>query len=109
MCIKCLKDGDSELSIMLMLSAPKLRSNPRNHTVPILDIFPNDQDPTVSYMVMPCLRSMDCPEFEMVREVVKFVDQILEVHSDIHGLSAWFNCWWDQGLVFQHKNGVAHR
>ena len=50
-------------------------------TVPVLDIFPDDEDPTVSYMVMPCLRSMDSPEFDTVGEVAEFVDQILGVHD----------------------------
>lgn len=42
-------------------------------------MFQDDEDPEISYMVMPFLRPIDLPKFEFVIEVVDFVDQILEV------------------------------
>lgn len=62
-----------------MLWAPPLRDDPRNHCVPILDIFQDDEDESISYMVMPFLRLIDSPPFDTPQDVVEFVDQILEV------------------------------
>jgi hypothetical protein len=62
-----------------MFSAEPLRSDPRNHCVPILDLIQDDEDPNVSYMVMPHLRPMENPPFESVEEVIDYADQILEV------------------------------
>ena len=77
--IKRVKTGDLESNIAIMLNEERYRQDSRNHSVPILDTFADDQDPSVSYMVMPFLREIDWPEFETVAEVVDFVDQILEV------------------------------
>ncbi|KAL6306741.1 hypothetical protein BKA93DRAFT_772601 [Sparassis latifolia] len=89
--IKRVKTGDNESQIATMFSAPRLRTDPNNHCVPILEVFQDADDKTISYMVMPCLRFIDRPPFERVIDVVDFVDQLLE------------------GLVFMHQNGVAHR
>ena len=55
--------------------------DPANHSVPILDTFQDLIDKSISYLVMPFLRLIDDPEFEVVEEVLDFVDQILEVCS----------------------------
>ena len=65
----------------MMLCSGDLRDDPRNHSVPILDTFQDDEDEKISYVVMPLLRLMDNPEFEAVGEIVGFADQILEVCS----------------------------
>ena len=52
-----------------------------NHSVPILDTFGDPVDKSTSYLVMPFLRLIDNPPFEVVEEVLDFVDQILEVRS----------------------------
>jgi hypothetical protein len=77
--IKRVKTGDQESTIALMFSSPAMRADPRNHSVPILDYFTDEEDPTISYIVMPFLREIDYPPFELVGDVVEFVDQILEV------------------------------
>lgn len=77
--IKRVKKGDNESGIATYLYQESLRQDPRNHSVPILDLFEDTDDPTVSYMVMPFLSLMDDPPFETVAEVVNFCDQILEV------------------------------
>ncbi|KAF9818792.1 hypothetical protein IEO21_02572 [Rhodonia placenta] len=89
--IKRVGTGDNESKIAAMLSTETLRRDPRNHSVPILDIFQDSDDQAISYMVMPFLRLTDRPEFEIVEDVVNFVDQMLE------------------GLIFMHEQGVAHR
>ena len=53
--------------------------DPANHSVPILDTFEDLVDKSISYLVMPFLRLIDNPPFEVVEEVLDFVDQILEV------------------------------
>jgi hypothetical protein len=55
--------------------------DPMNHSVPILDTFDDLVDKSISYLVMPFLRLTDNPPFEVVEEVLDFVDQILEVRS----------------------------
>lgn len=79
MYIKRVKTGDRESGIAIMLSSGALRDDPRNHCVPILDTFQDNDDPSISYIVMPFLRLFDdIPPFERVSDVVDFVDQLFE-------------------------------
>ena len=77
--IKEVQTGDLESSIALMLSAI---DDPANHSVPILDTFEDSVDNSISYLVMPFLRLVDDPRFQVVEEVLDFADQILEVHLE---------------------------
>ena len=81
--IKEVQTGDLESSIALMLSAI---DDPANHSVPILDTFEDSVNKSISYLVMPFLRSTDSPRFEVVEEVLDFADQILQVRLE-HGLT----------------------
>jgi len=65
-----------------MLSAKELRADPRNHSVPIIEVIDDPEDDTKSYMVMPLLRAADSPSFQFVKEIIDFVDQILEVTAN---------------------------
>jgi hypothetical protein len=76
--IKEIRTGDLESSIALMLSAI---DDPANHSVPVLDTFEDPVDQSISYLVMPFLRLTDNPPFEVIEELLDFVDQILEVRS----------------------------
>lgn len=67
-----------------MFSQNRLRDDPTNHCVPILDSFEDDEDPSISYLVMPFLRLMDDPPFWLTNDVVDFVDQMLEVGLIAH-------------------------
>ncbi|KAL5536285.1 hypothetical protein ACEPAF_106 [Sanghuangporus sanghuang] len=89
--LKRVADDSSELRIHRFLSEKERLKDPWNHTAPLLDEFPEDDDPTMIYMVMPLLRPYDVPEFFSVEEVVDFMRQILE------------------GIVFMHRSMVAHR
>ena len=75
--------GDSESRVAIMLSSEPLSRDPQNHCVPILDSFVDDEDESVSYIVMPFLRLVEEPPMETVGEFIDFVDQILEVHVKI--------------------------
>jgi len=89
--IKRMKTDCNEVKIATFLTSGAISQDPRNHCVPILDVFQDSDDSTLTYVVMPFLRGMDSPPFSLVVEVMDFIDQILE------------------GLVFLHEVGVAHR
>jgi len=90
-CIKRVGRNDEESCIAQMLSTKELRADPRNHCVPIIEVIEDPNNPAVSYMVMPLLRNADFPPFQYVKEIMDFVDQVLE------------------GLAFIHEKGIAHR
>ncbi|KAJ7151706.1 kinase-like domain-containing protein [Mycena filopes] len=59
--------------------------------IPLLEVFPFPDDAERSFMVMPCMREATIPPFfETVREFVQFIQQVLE------------------GLVYLHRNNIAH-
>ena len=62
-----------------MLTSEPLKDDPKNHCVPILDVIDDPADDSKSYLVMPLLRPADHPPFDRVKEIVDFVDQLLEV------------------------------
>ncbi|KAA1478718.1 hypothetical protein DENSPDRAFT_830067 [Dentipellis sp. KUC8613] len=84
------KENDEELDVALFFNSEPLRSDPRNHCVPVLDWWRVPEEKT-SFIVMPLLRVYNEPEFLTVGEAVDFFGQIME------------------GLVFMHENHVAHR
>lgn len=55
--------------------------DPSNHSVPVLDIFTDDEDANVEYIVMPLLREFHDPPFTTVSEAVDFMKQTLTVSS----------------------------
>jgi hypothetical protein len=65
-----------ELTIAKMMSEKDI---PSNHCVPVLDCFVDDEDSSISYIVMPLLLPYNQLPFETVGEIVDFVDQLLEV------------------------------
>ncbi|KAI0316331.1 kinase-like domain-containing protein [Amylostereum chailletii] len=89
--IKQVATGDQESAIACYFSSEEMRRHPDNHSIPILDLFPDESDPSISFMVMPFFRDLDDPPFEHIGEVLDCVEQVLK------------------GLVFMHEQGVAHR
>lgn len=77
--IKEVGRNDEESRIARMLGSEPLQDDPRNHSVPILEVIDDSANPTKSYLVMPLLRAADDPPFDHVKEIVDFVDQMLEV------------------------------
>ena len=69
----------SELEIATMFSSEPLRSHPKNHCIPILEVLDvvgrNDRH----ILVMPLLHDYISPRFETVGEAVEFFRQIFEV------------------------------
>ena len=82
MYIKELDRGAEEARIAQMLTTEELKADPRNHSVPVIEIIDDPEDDTMSYVVMPLLRAADDPHFEFVKEIIDFVDQILEVTAN---------------------------
>ncbi|TDL17202.1 hypothetical protein BD410DRAFT_730347 [Rickenella mellea] len=89
--LKKVATDSTELAIAQFLTKPERMLDPRNHCVPILDHFADDDDPFVHFIAMPVLRKFNSPPFYNVNEVLDFIEQTLE------------------GISFMHENGVAHR
>jgi hypothetical protein len=69
-----------EISITLHLTSAYMRSDPRNRTVPILDVIPirhNDEEHV--FLVMLYLREFDSPPFHCRSEFVEALRQLLRV------------------------------
>lgn len=68
-----------EAEIGTYLSSPTLKSDPKNHCIPILDVLklPDIEDRIM--LVMPLLRRYNRPALRTVGEAVDFFDQIFEV------------------------------
>lgn len=106
--IKKLVKGRKELDIALFLSSGEFRKDPRNHCVPILDVFSEEGHPMV-FMVMPLLIKYDTPPFSSVDEVLDFMRQTLEVIINTLYEPVGYELRTLQGLSFIHEKGVAHR
>ncbi|OSD06648.1 kinase-like protein [Trametes coccinea BRFM310] len=89
--LKKVRSDSSELEIAKYLWSEELRNDPRNHSVPLLDVIPGFGDEPFCYMVMPFYRYIDDPPMVTVENVLDCCEQLLE------------------GLVFMHNHGVAHR
>ncbi|KAK0191978.1 kinase-like domain-containing protein [Armillaria mellea] len=89
--LRITRTDTNELSLAKRLCDPALLQNPRNHTVPILDIIPipNDEEKRV-FMVMPMLKNFNHPPFHCRSEFLDAFHQLLE------------------GLGFMHSLNIAH-
>jgi hypothetical protein len=68
-----------EAEIGQYLSTEAMRTGPRNHSVPILDVLQPEDDDGLIILVMPLLRNFDEPSFGTLGEVVDCVKQAFEV------------------------------
>ncbi|EIM80383.1 uncharacterized protein STEHIDRAFT_125936 [Stereum hirsutum FP-91666 SS1] len=75
-----LAHGGRDVAILEYLASKGRASDPRNHTIPLLDVIRT-----------PPFRYITLPEFDTLGEGIDFMDQSLE------------------GLVFLHEHRVAHR
>lgn len=106
--LKTVKLPTREVEIHQYLTSESLKGDKRNHSVPLLDFFPDPLDAKVVIAVLPTLRKILDPPPASVRECIDFVQQTLEVR-DISRLSASHRhtvpC---KGLAFLHEHDVAH-
>ena len=119
-----------EVDISQYLSSDALRSDPRNHSVHILDVLVVPGDPDLTIMVLPLLRACDNPRWQTEGEVLSFVKQIFEVAHSHHpspstnpmfdrgfnictsymwhtGMSSWF-CFLDTNSINQRLHSTQH-
>ena len=72
-----------ELEISLLVSTPRLRHDPRNHCVPLIEVIELPYAHDQKLMVMPLLRPFDQPRFQTFGEFVAFFTQICDVRSTL--------------------------
>ncbi|KAJ7074511.1 kinase-like domain-containing protein [Mycena amicta] len=87
--LKLLESTSAEIGIHQYLDSPPLRSDPRNHTIPVLDVLPLPDTP-FSILVTPFCREFDYPPFHCRQEFVDAMTQYIE------------------GLEFMHEQNIAH-
>jgi hypothetical protein len=77
--LKRISVPSDELHIALYLSSANMRSDPRNHTISIIDVvtLPNDKEHVL--IVMPYHHIFDSPPFHCCAEVVEAFRQFLQV------------------------------
>ncbi|KDR80044.1 hypothetical protein GALMADRAFT_1176511 [Galerina marginata CBS 339.88] len=82
-----------DIPVLEFLTSPKLLADPRNNTVPILDVIPLPNDDVFTLIVMPFLYNFesDLTPFRHVSEVLDALKQFI------------------QGLAFLHEQRIAHR
>jgi hypothetical protein len=83
--LKNVPAGEWELEITQYFSSPVVRSNPKNHCVPLLETLELPDTLDHKLMVMPYLRPFDNPQFRTYGEFVDFFTQISEVRP-VHSL-----------------------
>ena len=98
-----------EVQISQYLSSEPLRSDPRNHSVPILDVLSVPNEPKLTIMVLPLLRACNDPSWQTVGEVLSFIHQILEVSWRSRVICLLPLILICKGLQYLHELRVAHR
>ncbi|KAF4618470.1 hypothetical protein D9613_009889 [Agrocybe pediades] len=82
-----------EVAALEYLHSPELEKDPRNNTVPLLDVIRHPERDDIVIIVMPMLYLFESPSvpFEFVSEILEALDQFLK------------------GLEFLHEQQIAHR
>ena len=57
--IKKISKRTEEISIAQIFSQDGLRKDANNHCVPVLDVFDDDENENIAYLVMPFLRCIE--------------------------------------------------
>lgn len=66
---------------MQRFSSPEMLEDPHNHCVPLMDVIYDPTDTETCFAVMPFLKYIDYPPFELVEDMLECGEQILEVSS----------------------------
>ncbi|KAH0583283.1 hypothetical protein H2248_011158 [Termitomyces sp. 'cryptogamus'] len=89
--LKIVQTSSNEIPTALYLSSPDLQHDPRNHTVPILDVLLLPDDDTTALLVMPQLIYFNHLPFRRLGEVTEAFSQYIEgldfmqEHRILHG------------------------
>ncbi|RDB18666.1 hypothetical protein Hypma_014747 [Hypsizygus marmoreus] len=89
--IKRVSTTTSEIAIGMHLSSSAMSSDPRNHSVAILEILYLPGDGSTAFIVMPMLHGFHRLPFRRFGEFAEAVQQFLE------------------GLEFMHEHNIVHR
>ena len=105
--LKRVRAMSSEVRIALYLSSPQMRADPRNRSVPILDIvyIPDEMDTVL--IVMPYLRRFHEPPFHCRGEVIEALRQFLKVCILCHLQHITLTIQ-IKGLEFMHEHNISH-
>ncbi|KAJ7145462.1 kinase-like domain-containing protein [Mycena filopes] len=87
--LKHVPNDGSEITLMKFLNTPSARSDPKNRTIPLLDIISEPNSPW-SFLVMPYCRRFNYPPFHCRNEFLEAMAQFME------------------GLQFMHDHNIAH-
>jgi hypothetical protein len=82
--LKCIGASSQEFQIALYLSSAKMLSDPRNRTVPIIDVISLPDNTEGVLLVMPYFREFHTPPFHCRGEVVEALRQFLQVCQSRH-------------------------
>ncbi len=77
--LKRVAADSKEVKIASYFSSQEIREDPRNHCIPVLDVIPDKDDSSKSYLVMPFLRYADRPPFESIQSMLDCGEQLIEV------------------------------
>ncbi|KIM39288.1 hypothetical protein M413DRAFT_447232 [Hebeloma cylindrosporum] len=94
-----------ELPLLALLSSPELQADPRNCTVPILDVIILPGNDELALIVMPMLRDFGDLPFRRVGEVVEMFEQLVHFLAFLHEQNiahmdfCWFNIMMDGSRV----------
>lgn len=95
-----------ELDIMRYLTSEPLKSDPRNRSVPILDILRSPNEEGEMFVVTPMLRPFYNPRFQTFGEAVAFFTQVFKVNLIATVSKLLFNHI--QAVEFMHEHRVVH-
>ncbi|KAJ7186653.1 kinase-like domain-containing protein [Mycena filopes] len=87
--LKRIETDSDEMSIINYLNSPAARGDPRNRTIPLLDIL-NMPHSSWSFLVMPYCRVFNYPPFHCRNEFVDAISQFME------------------SLQFMHDHNIVH-
>ncbi|KAF7373512.1 Protein kinase domain-containing protein [Mycena sanguinolenta] len=88
--LKRVDASSPEIEFMKYLNRPAVRKDPRNRTIPLLDIIGPAPNTSWLFLVMPYCREFNYPPFHCRGEFVEAMTQFLE------------------GLQFMHEHNIVH-
>ncbi|RDB18654.1 hypothetical protein Hypma_014742 [Hypsizygus marmoreus] len=89
--IKRVSASTPEITIGTYMSSSPMASDPRNRSVPFLEVLYPPEDNSIAMVVMPMLYGFDLLPFRRVGEFSEAIHQFL------------------QGLQFMHEHNIAHK
>lgn len=96
-----------EVEITRYLSKDTLRSDPDNHSVPLIEVLEPPDDRNSRILVLPLLRPFDSPKFETKGEAIQFLDEFITV-SFSRSKSELVSICPLQGVSFLHRHRIIH-